>query len=462
MLTAATLLSACSGDSTTAGSSLLDEDDAIVVCADTFNLQSGLVECANIITAPDSFLLGEIESPFGTLRADILTQLSCPVGYSYPANAEIDSIDLLFTYTTWTGDASTPLVVNVYEIDRKSIDYNPQEPYRSDVNIADYCSMTQTVTATPSVVVANGKTDSVYDSNTSSYVPMVRCRMSADFVARFAQMRSYTDQDAFNDFFKGLYITTSFGSATVLHVTDINLGVYYHFSYDKAGRDTTVQDVKGYYANSEVRQLNHLTYPDKEQLIERLNENDSLDFIIAPAGVYTRMTLPMASMYDTINANINLGKIQKRPYVNLAQLRVGVDNVYTGSSSSITSADWLQPADYMLLIKESSRERFFRDKELPSDTVAILSALTSGTDSDGNTIYYYSYDLSTLLTRQLQNQDSLPTLDMCLVPVSVAYASSSSSTVSSVRESQTISATIIHSAENVSNPLTLKVVYCGF
>ena len=70
------MLSACSTDSTTAGSSLLDEKDAIVVCADTFNLQSGLVECSSILTAPDSFLLGEIESPFGTLRADILTKLS--------------------------------------------------------------------------------------------------------------------------------------------------------------------------------------------------------------------------------------------------------------------------------------------------------------------------------------------------------------------------------------------------
>lgn len=75
------LLAGCKGDITDAGSGVLDEGDAIVVKADTFSLNSGIIECRHIISSPDSFLLGEIETKYGVLRADVLTQLACPVGY---------------------------------------------------------------------------------------------------------------------------------------------------------------------------------------------------------------------------------------------------------------------------------------------------------------------------------------------------------------------------------------------
>ena len=94
-------------------------------------------------------------------------------------------------------------------------------------------------------------------------------------------------------------------------------------------------------------------------------------------------------------------------------------NVYDGTGADKDRNDWLQPADYMLLIKEESVDRFFRKKELPADTVAILSSLTTGTDSLGNTIYYYTYDLNTLLTNQIRQEMNPDTMNMMLVHVTV-------------------------------------------
>ena len=143
--------------------------------------------------------------------------------------------------------------------------------------------------------------------------------------------------------------------------------------------------------------------------------------------------------------------------MNKAEVRVDVENM--GDEKGRNS--WLQPADYMLLIREQSIDRFFKNRELPSDTCALLSALQQGVDSLGNTVYYYSYDMSAFLTNQLRQEANDTILNMLLVPVSVGTTTNaySTSAVSSVRQQQTMSATKIRSAKN---GMDLKIVYCGF
>ena len=76
---------ACKGDVANTGMSVLDKNDAIIVLADTFAFRSAIDSCDAIISQADSFLLGEIETDYGVLRASILTQLACPEGYHYPS-----------------------------------------------------------------------------------------------------------------------------------------------------------------------------------------------------------------------------------------------------------------------------------------------------------------------------------------------------------------------------------------
>ena len=119
----------------------------------------------------------------------------------------------------------------------------------------------------------------------------------------------------------------------------------------------------------------------------------------------------------------------------------------------------------MLLIRESSMTRFFENKELPSDTCALLRPLVQTTDSAGNAIYYYTFDMSDFLLNQLRNQLRSEMngndLKMMLVPVSVNIASTevSNSTYSAVKQLQTMSATQIKSAKN---GMKFEIVYSGF
>ena len=117
--------------------------------------------------------------------------------------------------------------------------------------------------------------------------------MNDDFMDYFWAIKRFDTQEQFNQLFNGILLETSFGSSTVLNITDIALGVYFHFSYDRAGETVTVSDMKAFYANSEVRTVNQLTYRDQDQWIEQLKaDSDYYNYIVAPAGIYTRLSFP--------------------------------------------------------------------------------------------------------------------------------------------------------------------------
>lgn len=451
--------SACQNDETNVGEGVLEDHDRIIVLCDTFKITSEVDSCEAIISQADSFLLGEVETDYGLLRASILTQLACPEGYSYPPDFTVDSVDsicLFMYYSSWIGDANSPMAINAYMMDNETFKYS--QTYATDLNIADYCSRDSSILTNHRIVLASEKLDSVRN-NDGKYIPMIRMKVNDDFAEYFASIQSFTTQEEFNKKFKGLLLETSFGSSTMLNISDIALGVYYRFGYKKAGKDTVVHDMKAFYANSEVRTVNHLYYQDKQEWVEKLQkDSNTYNYIIAPAGVYTRLRFPIKRIAELIEANT----ILKRPYVNKAAVRVRVENK-SANTKPTNREEWLAPANHMLLIREESMDRFFAFRELPSDTCALLGQLTQGVDSAGNTIYYYNYDMSDFLTNELRQGTELgdSILNMVLVPVSVesSAVSSTASSVTSVRQQQTMSATKIRSAKN---GMQLELVYSGF
>ena len=451
-------LAACKDDDMHSGLSVLPEEDFIVVGVDSFGVQSSLQRVDYIYSAPDSFLLGECDSRFGTLHADILAQFACPIDYRYPESSEVDSVCLFLYYNSWYGDGNSPMSISVHEMDKKTFQYT--EIYPSNINVEDYCSLEEStfILNRPRVITAASPTDSIYSSSTKQYIPYILFKTNDEFAKSFFARNDYSSQEAFNQAFKGLYISSEFGSATLLYIGQVTMVVYYHFTYQKDGRDTTVSDMKSFYANSEVRQVNHIQYTNAPWS-ELQAMNDSINFIVSPANIYTELVVPIKLMGDSISGKLG----SKRPYVNRAKLTVDVLNVYSGATTDRTSDDWAQPASYMLLLKKDASERFFKERELPDDTCAILCALTAGVDADGYPKYYYEYDISTLLTRQLRQQLAVDSLRMLLVPVHVTTSSSGTSTIiSSVQPQHTVSSTIVRSANNKDNPMRFEVVYSGF
>lgn len=446
--------SSCKNDVITAGSAVLEKEDSIIVRADTFSLTSSLVHGEAITATPDSFLLGELDSKYGHLHADLLTQLACPVGFRYPEGAVLDSVCVFLYYRTWHGDKNAPLVVHAYAMDKGTFSYN--EPLRSDTAISTYCSLDDSarVLTNPVVVTAADYRDSTYSSSSEQYIPTIVLKFNDTWAKKVFAANDYSSQEAFNRQFGGVYLTTEFGGSTLLNVMDVNMAIYYHFPYVRAGTDTIVErDMKGLYANREVRQLNRYVWQKGD--LQALEQNTDTNFIISPAHIFTQLSFPMASMRKAITDAVG----SKRPYVNRARLTLPVLNYYSGTEKDRTRDDWAQPATNMLLIRKNDLTRFFNEEITLSDSIAMYAVLQSATDTLDVTTYSYVFDLSTLMTKQLR-ENQFNTLDMLLVPITVT--TNSSSTVIGVSYNQSLTATEIYSAKHPDHHLELEVVYSGF
>lgn len=446
-----------------AGTAVLEPTDRITVREDTFPLMTMIDTCDYVISSPDSFLLGERKTRYGTIKADILTQMACPEDYSYPENVVFDSMRIYIFYTSCVGSERSPLSINMYEMDKQTLEYNPNPKYKTNEDVSRFCSLDDStrILSQERIVVAEHHNDSTYFASLDAYLPVVSFSVDPNsaFFKRFTSYTSYGTQKEFNEqVLKGLYITTDFGSSTVLNVSNIGMIVNYHFTYERFdGEVVTETGEKSFYSNSEVKQLNRYIYEDRASLLQTLQQDSLYNYLVAPAGIYTYIDLPMHQMYDTILGEERYAT--HSAYVNLAQLKVMV-NKEDGSSPF---------ADQVLLIKcgdnNSRLHSFFENKELPSDTVAVLGSLTTGVDVSGNTIYYYLFDISSLLTGILHtNPQALPdneqTLRMALVPVSTIMSTSSNGTthIVSIKEAQTISATPLYSTKNPAAQTTLQVV----
>lgn len=491
LLGVAALLCGCRSDNPSTGEGLL-RDEEFQVFSDTTSLGSNLYACSSVVSSPDSFLLGEMQTPHGTVQADILTQVACPVGFRYPEGSEMDSVSIYLYYSTWTGDGNSPLEIDIREMDPDRAELSYTKLYHTDIEISDYCDLTTDANRIleNKRIVSVSKGDSISGRKDVKFVRLKADPLWAEtFFARQTEGngKNMATLEDFNKVFHGLYITTTFGGGSVMHLSDIALAVHYHFSYEKTvvvgdhyiKQDTTVSDSKHFYANAEVRQVNRIRHFGSDgqpsNYAASLAPYDSLRFVVSPAGVYTRIGIPVRSMATSIFNKLYVPTElrYRRPYVNLAKMRVNVLNYYEGVPGAETSEDWAQPAKNMLLIKEDSMQIFFSERLLPREDMAILGTLTNAVDSLGENAYYYQYDLSWVLTQSLREAfhdtsvtpETLPdTLYMVMVPVNVQTSSSSTygSTTIGVYQQQTISNTIIASETNKKQPLSLEVVYSGF
>ena len=446
-------------NSISAGASTLPDND-IRVMADTFNVTSQLDSCVAISLTPDSFLLGESDTHYGTIKADILTQLACPEGFEYPnETAEVDSVCLYLYYNSWYGDGNSPLGITVYEMDKQSLQENASYP--NNLQISDYCSFADSahIVTESKIIIPATPSDSSYYSQNDTYVPTIRIKLTDEFAKRFFKIKDFSSQKAFNKCFKGLYICSDFGASNVLYINDITMTVFYHFTMERPQmNDTVIHDTRSFYANEEVRQVNRFTYPNRKSILDKYSLVKDTNYIVSPANIYTELTVQMDSIYNRFDAQLDTAVY--RVYINKADLTVDV--LYSDSVTGRPRDNWDAPASHMMLIQKEKMSEFFSTNKTPSDSVAIITSLSATTDSVGDVTYQYSFDMSAMLTKQIRSREeqNADQLTFVLVPVAIS-TNTSTGAILSVKPLQTISATRIRSAENPT-PMDIEVVYAGF
>ncbi len=442
------ILTACKNDDSV-GITIQPQEDEIIVASDTFIIESENYYVPAISAQADSMILGEFYSAkYGTTKAELLLQIAPPIDYRFPEakyNPQPDSLVLMMYYDTWFGSSYAPLEFSIYEINKQSIDYNTQ--YLSNLNIGDFCDSTILMGKRLMTSIDLSRADSVREDTAAT--PYVKYKFDQTQLERFFNMPQevYKNEDAFLNEFKGMYITTRYGTSTMICFNQISMYLYYHYTYQKNGKDTIVNTSIIFPSNKEVRQLNKFTHPNIEEIAVC---NDSINYIKSAAGIYPKIRIPIGEMSKKIYSTIG----NKQLNVNAAEIII--ENIAYDSTDVYMGQPY-----YLLALTTEQFDDFLKYNSIPSatDTTAVIANYVANKGG-------YKLDLAHFITKYLRNEtiEENDIIEMILMPVIVEAATTTTgaTSITSIKPLTQLAATTIRSGKNEHSPMRMKILYNGF
>ncbi|MCD7937311.1 MAG: DUF4270 domain-containing protein [Tannerellaceae bacterium] len=406
-------MNSCNDDLNPVGETIRPGEDGSNVRADTFQIKTETFPVEGVYARTTTALLGEMYDPlYGTLKADYLCQFYCPDDFEFyaePIDGKIDSVLLHLRYASWYGDSIAPMVAEVYEVstDLKRdfySNFDPSEYYNPE-------DLWGTQSYTPRDF---SKTDSAWNADiTNGYYHSVNIKLPAElgqkiYEATLNHPEVFANQDAFNEFFKGVYITTNSNSkGNLLSILETRLHIWYDMEVNTtttAGNDTSyiAPNLEAFLATKEVIQLNR--YENLGPQLNELIEDQEYSYIKSPAGLYTRIIVPTAS------AGL-IDKIEGRTM-----------NSFEFDIKLKPEQDWddaLTPPALLMLLPEDSLEVHFEKKRLIDSSVLSYSA----NYSSGTRTYTFG-NIANMIAAQMR-EDPEEDLRMVLVPITTVVNSNS-------------------------------------
>ena len=399
----ALFLYSCDDSLKNLGFTIQPETDRITVGTDSLFLQAKTVSVESLL--PDGMfartrrpVLGKYIDPlFGTTKSDFVGEFYYPEGKNFPENATIDSIRVAVFYNTWIGDSVAPMELSVYEINKKlpgGSHFTKFDP----TNYVDINSPIGKSVFTP----ANVEVPLAERQNRDYYHrAMVNLPKSLGERIYNVSKTEGINTDSFKEFFKGLYLTTDFGSGAIVTVDHTYL--YLHFQYlDVKGSSTKQDTVRTgttiLNTTPEVIQINQI----QNKSDKLLEENADYTFIKSPAGVFTEVKFPFTEKADKLNNQA----------LNLAKLTV---SALPDTDSNLKFR--LNPSPYLLLVNKDEMKEFFEKRKVPDNITSFYAQLDQ-------TTYTYSFgNISSMVNHyKEENEGKIKDLTYILVPIDVAIS----------------------------------------
>lgn len=444
---------ACKDDITNVGADIQPSADKIMLASLVQNLTSETQIIDSIFLNQDSLLLGSFaDHTFGTVKADILTQLMPPVGFVFPEIGTgtpvfeefgIDSAKIQIVYTSCVGDTNSLMHVRAYELTGNDLIFN--DKYATNINVSDYCDFSKSLAETV-FTPAKG------NFGTQNYILMP---LSQEFVERFNPRNAgheheiYGSIERFQQFFKGLYVTTDFGSSAMINISNIYINYYYH--YRRAGGET-VNLVLSFPSNSEIVRVNRIEHPNRQEIIIP----DTVTYVSSPVNFYTQVNIPLRNLYDQMREQI----VEKQMLISTVYLDIQAKN----------SADsYLNMPSYILAIKSNTMQQFFDQKRLPTqnDTCATFTQVTQQISTTNDTTYFFRFELSRMFATEFNNFEKFGTplpemLKLTILPVTISFASTLyGTTIAGTAHYLPLSGLALCN-EKSTKPIQLKILYNGY
>lgn len=361
-------------------------------------------------------LLGSLSiEGYGDLDCKYVTQLLSAAQLNIPDSIKEKDIcgmklKLHYQAGAGVGDSLAPQQVSVFELTtslEKGIlsDYNPTGKFNPEaLGVKNYTG----------VSILKGDT---LDKKKKRYIAVDMSRAMALRV--FNQYRNYPATfewpSTFTQWFKGLYVNSTFGRGFLLNVTTTEMVIYWQRQGTEVvvengtsvTKPKTITDSLAVFVSApEVITSNIIKLDVAENVKQRVARGECV--LQSPCGYNVKLHLPADLVYNTYkSAKYSLA------VVNDLSLTIPATEVTTGYG--------LTPAPELLMVRTSKMHDFFAQNMIPDDKIAFWGTYDSDTHSYkfGN---MRSYILDFISRNQIPTADEM---DFTILPVSIGMETNS-------------------------------------
>lgn len=261
---------------------------------------------------------------------------------------------------------------------------NLDKNWYTNIDATNYCDMTKPL----------GKTAyTIKSMPVSNYMRTLSLKLDKEDIGKriynkWLENPEYLkDSKKFRDnILKGVYVTTDYGSGSLIDVSYTFLNLYYSY-WGKKVTDTEIDSLYTYSMRlsvvSDIIQLNRIQNTDLSSLTNNSDPNKA--YMKSPAGVYTQLTVPIGEIAEKRkNGNYTVLNSANFKLKGFTEEEVGIG---------------LKRPSTLLMVNKDSIENFFEsNNKVDNITSMVISRdTTSNTYSFGNmalTIDYYIDQLS--------------------------------------------------------------------
>ncbi len=355
-------LAACD-EATTIGTSLVDDDVAVIIDS-CFTVSGRSIAVDGVQSRTLAQLIGDVTiDGFGRMSSTVYTQfMPASVIDTTGVTAEtIDSLKLILTIEkgAYVGDSIAPMGMKVYPLTKLL-----PSPIYSNNELSDYYDRSTVLGS--AIYNASALTQADTTSYVYVQVPMPR-ELGQTIFNKYKENPSYfSNPDLFcENVFKGIHIDNSYGSGRMTRVAGTSMLMYYHSTYydDDIAADTTVYSTGIYLSvTPEVVTNNRIKLEMADNLKQMVSNGDNI--ITAPIGYDVELTFPAREIINSYRANTSELKV-----INTLTFDIPVDTI--ANNAGIT------PPPYLLLVKKSERDEFFANSSITDNVSSFYVAYDS-------------------------------------------------------------------------------------
>ena len=404
---------ACNDSIGRVGLDMQPEKDKVSVIDTTVVVEAKTIEIDSVYAKTDNGLLGDFYDPsYGNIKSSYLCQYYPSIGFPYLdsiVDNKIDSVRLNIYYTSYLGDSLAPMEVTVYPIVKQL-----GKHYYTNTNPGDYCDLNLPIAKygyTARNLTMSDSLLQLYGYRHFISIPLP-VKIGQDYLDKVLNNELKT-VDEFLDFFPGTYLTTTFGTGSMLVVDMTDITIYYTALAtltDENGNDSIGTRVlsAAFTVTKEIIQLNKFENKNPAFLSEN---NTDKTFLKSPAGIFTELSIPIREITKGI------GK-KKFSSVKLSLKAYPQDNwIYTlpfpGLSTNTSNSSSGYKAK-LLLIEPDSVINFFEMKKVSDNQTSYTTQFDPST-------YTYSFNNISNVVQNAIDKAPDKDLKLWLIPVQTTW-----------------------------------------